>query len=135
MNKVLVLAEERSMMELFRGLFAPSGLHVCKFTSGDTIRIENDDDIIVICPADNKSSIAQAIQRIREQVSDLKVVCFSNKKSASFRKQFSSKEIDIYFTDRSTIGEIEKKVWTLPLPERHQDKRTEVINQLIEGQK
>ncbi len=80
-----------------------------------------------------------AKELLEEYAEYLKVICVSRKKTSVFRKQFDPKDIDTYFTEKTTLGEIKDGIRRLMFPEKYQEQRTETaegvggINRLAGG--
>lgn len=127
MNKILILAEKKYFEEIFRGLYEPNGFQVAAFSSNEEIRIAGDDHFIVVRPGLRAAPLAKAIEQVRTQVSDLKVICISKRSSSSFQRQFDPSDIDVYFSDQTSLGEIKEAVRHLMFRGRLQVPRTEAV--------
>jgi hypothetical protein len=103
---------------MFLGLFKPRGLHVRRLSLSKSIKVEEEDDILIIVPKPSGSPLALVINKIKSQVLNLKIVSMTRRKSAIFRKSCTPYVIDVYFTRKSTLGQVEREVMVLVSPKK-----------------
>lgn len=121
MNKILVFTEKKDLEGIFKGLYGPNGFQISSFGPEDEIRITEDDHFVVVHAGRKKqASLSKVIHKAKKRIQDLKIICVSTKKTSAFFRRFDPKDVDAYFTEKTTLGEIQEGVRRLMFPEKYQ---------------